>query len=99
VIHPTGAYRDIRKLRSLCHPLTQTELRNAFFRVDEQPAHIKRIYDDNYGVHPTCRSMVLFMTWMCIVVRVLLVLTELELVPVSYNCVSGETHYSIKGGI
>jgi hypothetical protein len=67
------------------------ELRDAFFCVDEQLAHIERIHGDNHGVHPTCRSMVLFMTWMCTVVRVLLVGRESELVAVSYNYVSGET--------
>jgi hypothetical protein len=44
-------------------------------------------------------SMVLFMTWMCTVVSVLLVGRESEPVVVSHDYVSGETHFSIKGGI
>jgi hypothetical protein len=34
------------------------ELRDASFLVDEQPAHIERIYGSqkcNHGVHPICR--------------------------------------------
>jgi hypothetical protein len=38
------------------------------------------------------------MTWMCTVVRVLLVGRELGLVAVSHNYVSGKTHHLIKGG-
>jgi hypothetical protein len=78
------------------------ELRDASFLVDEQPAHIERIHGSqkfNHGVHPICRSMVLFMTWMCTVVSVLLVGRESELVAVSHDYVSGETHFSIKRGI
>jgi hypothetical protein len=39
------------------------------------------------------------MTWMCTVLRVLLVGRESELMAVSHNYVSGKTHHSIKGGI
>jgi hypothetical protein len=39
------------------------------------------------------------MTWMCTVVRVLLVGRELGLVAVSHNYVSGDTHHLIKGEV
>jgi len=74
------------------------ELRDAFFRVDEQPAHIERIHGDNHGIHPSFRSMVLFMTWMCTVVRVLFVRRESELVAVSCNyCMYLVKHTRMQG--
>lgn len=80
--------------------LNRMELCDALFRMDEQPAYIERIpgfLKVNHGVHPTCMPMVLFM--MCTIVRVLFMRRESGPVVVSHDCVYGEIHHSIKGGI